>query len=184
MPFRSIRDEQNREKFLITYWFGIFYLCKGSIKELTTFVVCGWEWESVVYPRLQRKICPISHILHELTEMTRLLMNTMCFTVITILHFVSHTNNFLWSLSYNYVVPQRSITQRAGEGLAMFLGTDFPTHAHSYAIQTHSYILTGNKNATPKYTTISQGYIKNSFTDDFCWFSEYKRQAQYCLYEF
>ena len=43
-------------------------------------------------------------------------------------------------------------------------------------------ILTSNENATPKCTIISQGYIEDTFTEDFWWFYECKRQTPYSLY--
>ena len=35
------------------------------------------------------------------------------------------------------------------------------------------HILTSNENATPKFTSISQGYIEYTFTEDFWGFNEY-----------
>ena len=45
----------------------------------------------------------------------------------------------------------------------------------------NKYILTSNENATPKYTSISKGYIEYTFTEDFWWFREYNTHACYWL---
>ena len=44
------------------------------------------------------------------------------------------------------------------------------------------HILTSNENATPKCTSISQGYIEYTFTEDVWGFNEYERQTPYWLY--
>ena len=46
-----------------------------------------------------------------------------------------------------------------------------------FFIQVH--ILTSNGNATPKCTSISQGYIEYTFSEDFWGFYEYERQTPY-----
>ena len=43
-------------------------------------------------------------------------------------------------------------------------------------------ILTSNENATPKSTSISQGYVDFTFTENFWWFYEYNLQEPYRLY--
>ena len=43
-------------------------------------------------------------------------------------------------------------------------------------------ILTSNENATHKYTSIYQGYIKYIFTEDSWWFHEYKKLTRYWLH--
>ena len=44
------------------------------------------------------------------------------------------------------------------------------------------YILTSNENATRKWTSLSRGCIEYTFTEDFLWSYEYKRQTPYELY--